>query len=309
MSRRLISLLLFTIASVVAVGNLRAEQPDASPLLTVAATAPGGRWQLVTLDVSGKTVAKTLEDTAELNFPSWSGDGDRLVFVSLRTGRPQVNLLKVATQDRLALTTTATDETHPCLSPDGKKVAFASTRTGNYDVFVCDADGGNATNLTASPSFDSDPRWSPDGKRIAFASNRAAGGGLGPFHVWTMDADGGKAKQAIERPLYGWIYPAWSADGAQLLFSDRAANGSWQIFVANLDGSSVEQLTDDAGSNCYASWSPDERYIAYLHFEKPMNQSPGPGRLMLFDTETATHAPLGPADLKCNGSSPAWKPK
>jgi hypothetical protein len=74
------------------------------------------------------------------------------------------------------------------------------------------------------------------------------------------------------------------------LFSDRTTNGSWKIFVANVDGGSVQQLTDDAGSNCYASWSPDERYIAYLHFEKPMNQSPGPARLMLFDTETATRA-------------------
>ena len=309
MSRRFNGFLLFAIACGWAAADLRAAESDAPPMLTVAATAADGRWQLVTLDVSGKTVAKTLEDTSELNFPSWSSDGDRLVFVSLQTGRPQVNLLDVATQGRLALTTTASDETHPCLSPDGKQVAFASTRSGNYDVFVCDADGGHPTNLTASPSFDSDPRWSPDGKRIAFASNRAAGGGLGPFHVWTMDADGGNAKQAIERPLFGWIYPSWSADGAQLLFSDRTGNGSWQIFVANVDGSSVEQLTDGAGSNGYASWSPDERYIAYLHFEKPMNESPGPGRLMLFDTETATHAPLGPDDLKCNGSSPAWKPK
>lgn len=309
MSQRLNSLLLFTIACGLAAADLRAEEPDAPPTLTVAASAPGGHSQLITLDVSGNTVAKILQDPTELNFLSWSSDGDRLVFVSLRTGRPQVNLLDVATQGRLALTTTSTDETHPCLSPDGKKVAFASTRTGNYDVFICDIDGGDPTNLTSTPSFDSDPHWSPDGQRIAFASNRAAGGGLGPFHVWTMDADGGNAKQAIERPLFGWIYPSWSADGAQLLFSDRTADGSWQIFAANVDGGSVEQLTDGAGSNCYASWSPDERYIAYLHFEKPMNESPGPGRLMLFDTETATHAPLGPDDLKCNGSSPAWKPK
>jgi Tol biopolymer transport system component len=107
--------------------------------------------------------------------------------------------------------------------------------------------------------------------------------------------------------LRGWVFPSWSPDGAQILFSDRVADGSWQIFVANADGQAVEQLTEGVGTNSYASWSPDGRYIAYLHFEQPMNQNPGFGRLMLYDTETSTHIKLGPDDLKCNGALRAWK--
>ncbi|HET6882756.1 MAG TPA: hypothetical protein VFI31_21490 [Pirellulales bacterium] len=309
MSRKLNRLVVAVFACALAATHLRADEAEELPQLTVAAFAPGGRFQLVTLDVSGNVVEQIVEDPTNLIFPQWSPNGDRLAFVSVRTGHPQIHVLDIATQQRTELTTTSTIETHPCWSPDGKKLVFVSTRTGNYDVFVCDDDGSHPTNLTASSSFDSDPCWSPDGKRIAFPSNRAAGGGLGPFHIWTMDADGGNAKQAVVRPLTGWIYPSWSPDGAQLLFSDRTADGSWQVFVASLDGRSQEQITEGTGSNGYASWSPDERYIAYLHFEKPLDPYPGPGRLMLFDTETATHTAIGPDDLKCNGSEPAWKPR
>ncbi|HET6878555.1 MAG TPA: hypothetical protein VFI31_00185 [Pirellulales bacterium] len=92
------------------------------------------------------------------------------------------------------------------------------------------------------------------------------------------------------------------------MFSDRIDDGSWQVFAANVDGQAIEQLTEGAGSNAYASWSPDGRYIAYLHFNIAMNQSPGLGRLMLYDTETLLHRALGPDDLRCQSSWPAWRP-
>jgi Tol biopolymer transport system component len=104
------------------------------------------------------------------------------------------------------------------------------------------------------------------------------------------------------------ILPAGSFPvGRPILFSDRVADGSWQVFVANVDGQTVEQLTAGVDTNCYGNWSPDGRYIAYVHFAQPMNQNPGFGRLMLFDTETAMHTKLGPDDLKCTGALRAWK--
>jgi TolB protein len=175
-------------------------------------------------------------------------------------------------------------------------------------VWSIDADGGNPLNLTNMPTFDSDPAPSPDGKLIAFASNRGPNGSFGPFHVWVMRPDGSESKQMVARNLVGWIYPSWSPDATQIVFSDRTNNGSWQIFSANVDGRAIEQLTEGAGSNAYASWSPDGRYIAYLNFEKPMDQSPEAGRLMLYDTETLAHRRLGPDDMRCQGSWPAWRP-
>lgn len=283
------------------------ESNDESPQVTVAAEAQAGARKLVTLDLSGRQTAKLLEEPNELSFPCWSADDRQLVFVSGRSGKLQIHRIDADGANQTALTQTATDETHPRWRPDGKQVAFVSTRTGNYEVFVVDADGSHQTNLTNSPGFDSDHCWSPDGKQIAFASNRGKDGGLGALHIWAMDADGTNAKQLVGRDLAGWLYPNWSPDGAQILFSDRVADGSWQIFVANIDGQAVEQLTEGAGANCYASWSPDGRYIAYLHFAQPMDKNPDFGRLMLFDTETALSSPLGPDDLKCPGSWPAWR--
>ncbi|HWB08735.1 MAG TPA: hypothetical protein VG826_05910 [Pirellulales bacterium] len=281
------------------------QTDDESQSVTVAAVAPAGGLQIVTFDLSGRQTARLLEERNDLNFPEWSAGNRHLVFMSARSGKHQIHRLDADGTNQVVLTQTASDEDHPRWRPDGKKIAWASSQTGNYEIFVMDADGSNPVNLTNSRSYDSDPAWSPDGKQIAFASNRS--GAFGAFHIWVMDADGTNPRRLVARDTIGFVYPSWSPDGAQILFSDRVDDGTWQIFVATIDGRSVEQLTGGAGGNSFANWSPDGRYIAYMHFERPMNQSPGPGRLMLYDTETATHRKLGPDDVKCNGSWPSWR--
>jgi Tol biopolymer transport system component len=294
------------LATIPGASRVAAQQADdGSQSVTVAAVAPAGGLQIITFDLSGRQVAKLLEEHNDLNFPGWSDDNRQLVFMSARSGLHQIHRIDADGTNQVALTQTGSNEDHPRWRPDGKKIALASSRTGNYEIFVIDADGSNPVNLTNSPSYDSDPSWSPDGTQIAFASNRD--GRFGAFNIWVMDADGKNARRLVARDTTGFVYPSWSPDGAQILFSDRVDDGSWQIFVATIDGRSVEQLTEGAGGNSFANWSPDGRYIAYMHFDKPMNQSPGPGRLMLYDTETATHRKLGPDDVKCNGSWPAWR--
>jgi Tol biopolymer transport system component len=315
MHHRLLFLMaVFTVGSYALVVGAE-EAKDESLTITVAVEAPAGAQKIVTLDLSGRQIAKLLEESTGLSSPCWLADDRQLIFVSARSGKAQIHRIDADGANQTAFTHTTNDEYHPCCRPDGKQVAFASLRTGNVEVFVMDADGSHQTNLTNSPSWDTEPCWSPDGKQIAFISNRDKNGGVatranfpvGVFHLWVMDADGTNARQLISRDLTGWVFPSWSPDGAQILFSDRVADGSWQIFVATVDGQAVEQLTEGVGTNSYASWSPDGRYIAYLHFERPMIKNPGFGRLMLYDTESTMHTKLGPDDLRCNGALRAWK--
>jgi Tol biopolymer transport system component len=72
-------------------------------------------------------------------------------------------------------------------------------------------------------------------------------------------------------PPAAYASPAWSPTGRQIAFtSDRANPGSgrFEIYVMNLDGSGLRQLTNDA--NGYGktglAWSADGKWIAYQDY-------------------------------------------
>lgn len=83
--------------------------------------------EIFVLDVDSLEVANvTNSEALDEDMPSWSPDGERLVFAA----KPN---------DRLPPADSRTD----------------------YDVYVMDADGSDVTRLTDDPGRDSDPVWSP----------------------------------------------------------------------------------------------------------------------------------------------------
>src|SRR5690606_38241061 len=93
---------------------------------------------------------------------------------------------------------------------------------------------------------------SPDGQQIIFDL-------LGDIYL--LDSQGGKAMPLLSGLPYD-ADPVFSPDGKQFAFvSDRS--GSNNLWVANIDGSQLKQLSHDNGAMLYSSpsWSPDGRYV------------------------------------------------
>ena len=72
-------------------------------------------------------------------------------------------------------------------------------------------------------------------------------------------------------PPAAYESPAWSSNGRQIAFtSDRAnpGSGKFEIYVMNLDGNGLRQLTNDASGYGKAglAWSPDGKWIAYQDY-------------------------------------------
>ncbi len=57
--------------------------------------------------------------------------------------------------------------------------------------------------------------------------------------------------------------PALSPDGQKVAFMSRR-EGNWNIYVADLDGSNLQQLTEDAAQDGLPTWSPDGNAIAFV---------------------------------------------
>jgi Tol biopolymer transport system component len=57
---------------------------------------------------------------------------------------------------------------------------------------------------------------------------------------------------------------AVSPDGAQLAYVGTGRDGSPQIFIADIDGTGIRQVTEDPDGADWPAWSPDAAKIAYL---------------------------------------------
>lgn len=160
-------------------------------------------------------------------------------------------------------------------SPNGAKIVYTSKESdGGYDIYVIDRDGKNKIRLTKDEYADC-PIWSPDGKKIAYISRVPKKKREERAEVWrsvicVMDNNGiNKVKLTPGEGIRIDDIFSWSPDGDKLAYVRWTHNffssfgGSFDIWVMNSDGRGKMELTPKIPWDCYPSWSPDGKKIAF----------------------------------------------
>jgi dipeptidyl aminopeptidase/acylaminoacyl peptidase len=138
--------------------------------------------------------------------PQWSPDGERIAFVSNRSGKE-----------------------------------YEADR--NTDVWVISSAGGKLTKISDHDEADSNPRWSPDGKLIAFTGEVQQ---RDHPKIWVAPASGGLpsalAANGLDLIPNGLD---WSDDGKSIYF-ESGVKGENQIFRIDLAVKSIAQVSHGA---------------------------------------------------------------
>ena len=173
------------------------------------------------------TAERKLLANSELDYnPSFSKDGNWIIFTSERNGSADIYRVRVDGSDLERLTDDPAYDDQAALSPNGTLLAFVSSRgSGSSDVWILDLKTRKLRNVTNAPGGDFRPSWSPDGKWIAFSSDRSAKlqrveGGWEHLHaasIYLVQPDGKGLRRLTPAGKFTGS-PKWSPDGKRVVF-------------------------------------------------------------------------------------------
>ena len=205
----------------------------------------------------------TIHPSTDMN-PTWSPDGKRIAFESIRGGTSQIWLIDTDRRNRTKLTDEISADS-PAWSPDGNRIAYHSkhkesvnvkSEIQRFQICVIDINGNNRQSLTGAGNMQ--PCWSPGGSKIAFVSGRT-----NTDQIFIMDSNGQNPKQLTFDSGYKRS-PTWSPDGEKIAYVSTA-----RIWMINIESGNQRKLTGikprDHLSDIdgHPTWSPDSDKVLF----------------------------------------------
>jgi Tol biopolymer transport system component len=258
-----------------------AVSPDGRQIAVSERTGRGGpddRTSLVVWNTDGTNPRRIFHAEGSLMSPSWSADGQWIVFgagtyfAARATNPAQIMIVRPDGSGARALTTGAGNSGFPSWSPDGKQVVYRFWNDATRSAPANGPTPGRAEGLriftmsdgavrTLTTGYDNFPCWSKKG-RIVFSRYVND-----EFHIFAVNPDGTSLMQLTRGP-YDDSHPACAADGDHVLFSssrfgfkDEAVMSDipqpyGELIVMNIDGSDQRPLTDNRWEEGTPAWQP-----------------------------------------------------
>lgn len=206
----------------------------------------------------------------------FSPDGKLISFQAVPAGEEnyQIYTLELASKSLTRISCNQGACTCSFFRPDGTKLIFAASpiqaekpTPGTYkwdltpymNIYEANIDGSDPVALTTGPAYHAECAYSPNGEHIVYASDES-----GSMNIYTMRSDGSEACQLTHTTDCYNGGPFFSPDGSKIIFrADREEPNMLQIYMMDMDGSNLVQLTNNDAVNWAPFWHPSGKAVAY----------------------------------------------
>jgi eukaryotic-like serine/threonine-protein kinase len=221
------------------------------------------RSELWTVDVaSGQTTKLWNGDAVQ---PVWSPNGARIAFWANIGGQRDIETIAASGGSPIAVTNDPATDWAPEWSPDGRWLYFVSDRGGSPNLWRARVDeSSGAVSGVPEPVTNgvrpiASARVARDGVRMILSALDRS------FNLTLYDFDAAhpdriSPRSTLHSPTLGWCMP--SKDASWLACTSRA--GHEDIVLMRADGTETRRLTDDPERDRIATWSPDEKSLAFM---------------------------------------------
>jgi len=206
-------------------------------------------------------VYKLTEGSESALEPRWSPDGEKIAYVSDRSGDENFDILVIPADggEPTRLTDDLYDNHNPQWTPDGKWIVFVSNRGGdNLNLFRISLETGEIENLTRGVDPVISFSISPDGRKVIFLK------GFINRNLWILDLETKESKLLISHPNaeIGIGGEPWSPDGQKIVFTSNADN-FYDIAIYNFKDEADQWFEKTLHEKSSPTWSPDGSKIAF----------------------------------------------
>jgi len=219
--------------------------------------------QLWLMDAGGGEPELLLGDEYLNAAPAWSGNGQRLLFVSNRSGRMNLWEIEVESRRLRQVTTGPGNDLAPVVSSTGR--AAYTQHSHQVDLYQARVDQPEEEHqrLTSHTQNNFGARVSPDGRYILYQSDRT-----GNFELWLLDRADGSERQLTDNPGFDAMAD-WSPNGREIVFLSTRG-GALQPWILEVASGQTRQLSEVSHWIPFEPhfggprWSPDGKAVGFL---------------------------------------------
>lgn len=177
--------------------------------------------------------------------PTWSPDGERLLFSSglsgglvtipAEGGHPRPVPIGLGGAGHFL------SSQSPRWGPDGRWISYISNKGGSPELWLWSVETGEERQLTTTAGrLINSYRWAPDGRAIALATDR-----YGDMDVWKVSVPDGEVTRLTSDETYE-VFPSWTPDSRRILFV--RLDSTWTehtVLEVSADGGNARTIVRD----------------------------------------------------------------